>query len=129
MTPLQTLLLLLLLPCLQDPVFMDMAREMQESMLAGGMGGLNLGEEREGGEAAAPPAGMPPGMPPIDPNKYMEVGLLCVLGCGGWVGGGGAQLDPEERTMKLKTVLWSDVQVICNRVLRGEAWGCVVRQA
>ncbi|GAB4816755.1 hypothetical protein N2152v2_003801 [Parachlorella kessleri] len=59
----------------QDPVFMDMAREMQESMLAGGMGGLNLGEEgeREGGqEAPAPGGGMPPGMPQIDPNKYME---------------------------------------------------------
>lgn len=28
-----------------DPGFMEMAKEMQESMLSGGMGGLNLGGE------------------------------------------------------------------------------------
>ena len=67
----------------QDPVFMEMAKEMQEAMLAGGMGGLNLGGEGgegggEGGAAARGPGAMPgmPGMPPmpggIDPAKYMQ---------------------------------------------------------
>lgn len=63
----------------QDPMFQEMAKEMQESMLAGDMGGLNLGE-REGQESedagAAEPAagseGPAPGMPAIDPTKYME---------------------------------------------------------
>ncbi|KAK2079474.1 hypothetical protein QBZ16_003166 [Prototheca wickerhamii] len=55
-----------------DPGFMDIAKEMQESMMAG-MGGLNLNDEEA--EAAAPggfPGGFPGGMPNIDPTKYMS---------------------------------------------------------
>jgi hypothetical protein len=51
-----------------DPAFMEMAKEMHESILAGGMGGLSLGE-------GASPAGGVPGMmmpPGIDPSRYME---------------------------------------------------------
>ena len=55
----------------QDPVFQEMAKEMQDSMLAGGMGGLDLGAE--GAEGAPAEAGaVPRGMPPVDPTKYME---------------------------------------------------------
>lgn len=73
----------------QDPVFLEMAKEMQEAMLSQGMGGMNLngedaGEATEGAAPRAAPAaaagmpgmpGMPPmpGMPGIDPSKYMEV--------------------------------------------------------
>lgn len=39
----------------QDPVFQQMAQDMQESMLSGDMSGLNIGEG-----------------PQVDPNKYME---------------------------------------------------------
>ncbi|KAL4438040.1 hypothetical protein ABPG77_004261 [Micractinium sp. CCAP 211/92] len=72
----------------QDPVFLEMAKEMQEAMLSQGMGGMNLngedaGEATEGAAPRAAPAaaagmpgmpGMPPmpGMPGIDPSKYME---------------------------------------------------------
>lgn len=62
----------------QDPMFQEMAKEMQESMLAGGMGGLNLGERgaeesEDAGTANAGSGGAAgPGMPAIDPTKYME---------------------------------------------------------
>lgn len=46
----------------QDPVFQEMAKEMQEAMLSGGMDGLNLGGE----------GGQPPQMPAMDPSKYMD---------------------------------------------------------
>ena len=46
----------------QDPVFQEMAKEMQEAMLSGGMDGLNIGAE--GGAAPQGPA--------IDQGKYME---------------------------------------------------------
>eukprot|EP00889_Picochlorum_renovo_P000747 jgi/Picre1/27777/NNA_000741.t1 len=46
----------------QDPVFQEMAKEMQEAMLSGGMDNLNIGGE--GGQA--------PQMPGMDPNKYMD---------------------------------------------------------
>ena len=58
----------------QDPVFLEMAKELQDSMLAGGMGGLNMDGE-PGAEGGAAPGAMPgamPGMPPMDPAKYME---------------------------------------------------------
>jgi len=60
----------------QDPVFAEMAKEMQEAMLSGDMGNLGLSSEDAGdaqGRAAAAP-GMPPmpGMPGINPAKYME---------------------------------------------------------
>jgi hypothetical protein len=45
----------------QDPMFQEMAKEMQEAMLSGGMEGMNLGEN-----AAAPQ------MPGVDPSKYMD---------------------------------------------------------
>jgi Ankyrin repeats (many copies) len=53
----------------QDPVFQEMAKEMQDAM-----GGLALGGEgAAAGEAPALGAGgMPPGMPAIDPTKYMQ---------------------------------------------------------
>lgn len=54
----------------QDPIFQEMAKEMQEAMLSGGMGGLNIGEE--GAEGAPAGAAAPPAMPAIDPTKYME---------------------------------------------------------
>jgi hypothetical protein len=55
---------------------MEMAREMQESML-GNMGNLNINDNEEGGEGGAAPRGPPgmpgmPGMPAIDPEKYMQ---------------------------------------------------------
>ena len=58
----------------QDPVFQEMAKEMQDSMMAGGMGGLNLGEEDnpEAAAAAAATARGPAAPPAIDPSKYME---------------------------------------------------------
>lgn len=71
----------------QDPVFMEMAREMQESMLGAGMGNLNLNEEEgAAAEGAAPRApGIPPGMPNIDPAKYMQVRRRTGGGCrAGW---------------------------------------------
>jgi len=46
----------------QDPVFQEMAKEMQEAMLSGGMDNLNIG-----GEGAQAPQ-----MPGVDPNKYMD---------------------------------------------------------
>jgi hypothetical protein len=67
----------------QDPVFMEMAKEMQEAMLSQNMGGLDLNGGGGGGAppVGAMPGGMPgmmPGMPGmagnIDPSKYMEVG-------------------------------------------------------
>ncbi|RMZ53817.1 hypothetical protein APUTEX25_003956 [Auxenochlorella protothecoides] len=51
-----------------DPEFMEIAKEMQESMLSGNMNGLNLGGEAGGSGAG----GMPPGMPNVDPAKYMS---------------------------------------------------------
>ena len=74
-------------------------------MLSGGMANLNVngeGAEEEGeGEGAAPgmPGGMPrmPGMPPIDPSKYMQVRriwesgsipvkITCILGPAAYLG-------------------------------------------
>ena len=46
----------------QDPMFQEMAKEMQEAMLSGGMDGLNL--EGEGGAPAE--------MGAMDPSKYMD---------------------------------------------------------
>ena len=45
----------------EDPAFQEMAREMQEAMLSGGMDGMSLGE-----------GGQPPAMPGVDPSKYMS---------------------------------------------------------
>jgi hypothetical protein len=45
----------------QDPMFQEMAKEMQEAMLSGDMGAMNL--EGEGGAS---------GMPAMDPSKYMD---------------------------------------------------------
>lgn len=44
----------------QDPMFQEMAKEMQEAMLSGGMDGMNLGETGA------------PQMPGVDPSKYMD---------------------------------------------------------
>jgi hypothetical protein len=52
----------------QDPTFMELAKDIQESMLSGGMSGMNLGGEGAEGAAREMPA-----MPNIDPSKYMEV--------------------------------------------------------
>lgn len=46
----------------QDPMFQEMAKEMQEAMLSGGMDGMSLGGE----------AGGAPQMPGVDPSKYMD---------------------------------------------------------
>lgn len=46
----------------QDPMFQEMAKEMQEAMLSGGMDGLNIAGE----------AGGAPQMPGVDPSKYMD---------------------------------------------------------
>lgn len=53
----------------QDPVFQEMAKEMQAAM-----GGLNLAGEDAGEAGADGPAagGMPAGMPAVDPAKYMQ---------------------------------------------------------
>jgi len=50
----------------QDPTFLEMAKEMQESM-----GGLNLAGEGADAAGAAAAAGAG-GMPGIDPSKYMQ---------------------------------------------------------
>jgi hypothetical protein len=56
----------------QDPVFMEMAKEMQEAMLSQNMGSMDInGGAAASEEAAAPRAA--PGMPPVDPAKYMQV--------------------------------------------------------
>ena len=67
----------------QDPMFQELARDMQASMLSGNMSGLNINEGEDIGPAgdedaertgANIPGGMPgmPGMAGIDPAKYME---------------------------------------------------------
>lgn len=65
----------------QDPTFMEMARQMQESLLSGGMGGLSLGggglggalgsraPAEGGGDSEAAPA---PGALALDPAHYMQ---------------------------------------------------------
>jgi len=61
-----------------DPVFQEMAKGMQEAMLAGGMGGLTINsDEDEDAGAAAAAGGLPgmpgmPSMPAMDPSKVME---------------------------------------------------------
>lgn len=77
-----------------DPGFMEIAKEMQESMLAG-MGNMNLNDEVGHGDGVcragnlvfiahgltlrlpqedgpSMPGGFPGGMPDIDPTKYMS---------------------------------------------------------
>ena len=62
----------------QDPTFMEMARQMQDSLLSGGMGGLSLGggglgggaPAEGGGDSEAAPA---PGALALDPAHYMQV--------------------------------------------------------
>lgn len=65
----------------QDPVFMEMAKEMQEAMLTQNMGAMDLNGGAAAGEEAAAQRGAP-GMPPVDPAKYMQVGGVEGGGCG-----------------------------------------------
>lgn len=51
-----------------DPIFAELAKELQENALTGGMSDLSIG----GAEPAGAPEGMPAMMPGVDPNKYME---------------------------------------------------------
>jgi hypothetical protein len=93
----------------QDPAFQEMAKEMQESMLAGGMGGLNLGAgggAAAEGEDAGPAAPGPAGMPDFSGMMGGMAGLMGGGMPGGMPGAGGMPgVDPSRYMEAMQRVM------------------------